>query len=104
MKKAKHGTDRNSVTDLQELINVGPSIAHDLTRIGIKNPQMLIGKDPYNLYRQLCIKDGVRHDPCVIDCFISVVDFMNGNPPQQWWHYTPQRKLDWDGATGLASC
>lgn len=103
MKKAIHATDRMAIGELQELVNVGPAIARDLKRIGISTPQMLIGKDPYELYRQLCICDGIRHDPCVIDCLISVVDFMNGNPPRQWWDYTAKRKLEWDGSTGLAS-
>jgi hypothetical protein len=34
----------------------------------------------------------VRHDPCVIDTFLSAVRFMEGAPPQPWWHCTPERK------------
>jgi hypothetical protein len=34
----------------------------------------------------------VRHDPCVLDVFISVTRFMAGDAPQPWWAYTAQRK------------
>lgn len=93
MKKATHRDNRTSVEHLQQIMNIGPAIADDLQRIGIATPQMLIGRDPYQLYLQLCEADNFRYDPCVIDCFISAVDFMNGNPPQSWWKYTKKRKL-----------
>ncbi|MBW2096682.1 MAG: hypothetical protein JRI80_17565 [Deltaproteobacteria bacterium] len=33
-----------------------------------------------------------RHDPCVIDAFMSVVHFMGGGDPLPWWSFTPARK------------
>jgi len=27
-------------------------------------------------------------NPCLADIFISAVKFMEGEPPQKWWHYT----------------
>lgn len=92
MKKAAHADDRQSLTSLQQIMNIGPSIADDLNRIGVLKPQQLINRDPFELYDQLCEHDGFRYDPCVIDCFMSAVDFMNGNPPRKWWDYTPKRK------------
>jgi hypothetical protein len=83
---------RDTIADLEDLVNVGPSIAGDLRSIGIRRPQDLIGKDPYALYERLCAKTGVRHDPCVIDAFISVVRFMEGEPARPWWYYTSERK------------
>jgi len=35
---------------------------------------------------------GCRHDPCVIDVFISVTSFMNGSDPEPWWAFTAERK------------
>jgi hypothetical protein len=95
MKAVKQSTTRVSkrgVAKLEDLMNVGPSIAEDLRRIGIRHPDDLIGKDPYALYEALCRATGVRHDPCVLDTFISVVRFMDGAPARPWWYYTDERK------------
>lgn len=83
---------KRGVAKLEDLMNVGPSIAADLRGIGIQHPDDLIGKDPYALYETLCRRTGVRHDPCVLDTFISVVRFMEGAPARPWWHYTDERK------------
>ncbi len=79
---------------LLQLPNVGPAMARDLQLIGIPTPQALVGQDGFALYRQLCRATGVRHDPCVLDTMLAVVDFMNGAPPRPWWAYTAQRKRD----------
>ena len=83
---------RTDITQLQQIPNVGPSIAANLRRIGITVPQDLVGRDPYRLYDELCRTTGTRHDPCVIDVFISAVRFMAGEPAQPWWKYTAERK------------
>jgi hypothetical protein len=88
----KGRVSRRGVAKLEDLMNVGPSIAADLRLIGIRHPDDLAGKDPYALYEKLCRLTGVRHDPCVIDTFISVVRFMEGAPPRPWWYYTDERK------------
>ena len=77
---------------LEDLPNVGRSIAGDLRLIGIKKPKQLTGRDPYKLYKKLCRVTGQLHDPCVLDTFISVVRFMDGEPAKPWWHYTAERK------------
>lgn len=84
--------DRNNVTTLEELPNIGKAIAAHLHAIGIHTPQDLIGKDPFGLYEQLCIKKEKRFDPCMIDVFMSVVEFMDGSDPRPWWSFTPKRK------------
>lgn len=58
------------------------------------------------MYETLCAKTGVRHDPCVIDVFISVTRFMAGETPRPWWDYTAQRKqlLIQFGGGGLWPC
>ena len=85
-------TSRAEITDLEEIPNVGPAIATDLRLIGVSSPQDLLGKDPYTMYDDLCHNTGVRHDPCVIDVFISAVRFMAGESARPWWEYTPERK------------
>lgn len=77
---------------LEQLPNIGPSLAADLRLIGIQHPKELRGKDAFVLYQQLCAATGQRHDPCVLDTFMAAVDFMQGAPAAPWWHYTAQRK------------
>jgi hypothetical protein len=84
--------NRADITDLEDIPNVGPSIAANLRLIGVTSPQDLLGKDPYRMYDDLCDTTGVRHDPCVIDVFIAAVRFMAGEPSKPWWKYTPERK------------
>ena len=44
------------------------------------------------MYSDLCNLTGIKHDPCVIDIFISVVKFMEGGPLKKWWEFTNERK------------
>ena len=83
---------RAKSTDLQQIPNIGPSIAANLRLIGVLSPQDLLGKDPYTMYDDLCQATGVRQDPCVIDVFIAATRFMAGEPAKSWWNYTPERK------------
>lgn len=89
MGKARHARDAHTIADLP---NIGPAMIEDFRNIGIEQPQQLAVKDPYALYDLLCRVTGVRHDPCVLDTFISAVRFMQGAPPHAWWHYTAERK------------
>jgi hypothetical protein len=94
MNPAKVRRDRlHALTDLP---NVGPSIAGDLQLLGIHTPTDLIGRDAYTMHDTLCARTGVRHDPCVIDVFLSITRFMAGDPPRVWWHYTAERKAHLD--------
>ena len=77
---------------LEQLPNIGPSLAADLRLIGIQHPKELRGKDAFVLYQKLCAATGQRHDPCVLDTFMAATDFMGGAPAAPWWHYTAQRK------------
>ncbi|GAB6194597.1 helix-hairpin-helix domain-containing protein [Desulfocastanea catecholica] len=84
--------DRQIVTDLTDLPNVGRAIARDLGLVGIQNPKDLIGKNAYQLHDELCRATEKRHDPCVIDVFLAVIDFMEGGDPVPWWEFTAERK------------
>lgn len=83
---------RSRLNRLTDLPNVGPATAEDLKLIGIHTPRQLVGKNPVALYEDLCVKTGVRHDPCVLDVFMSITRFMDGEAPRAWWDYTPERK------------
>ena len=84
--------DRNRVVVLTDLPNIGKACAEVLRLLGIHQPSQLAGKNPFEMYEMLCKKTGVRHDPCVIDVFISVTRFMAGEEPRPWWSYTEERK------------
>lgn len=32
------------------------------------------------------------HDPCLLDVFIAVVEFVNGGRARSWWEFTSERK------------
>ncbi len=80
------------MSDLTTLANIGPAMARDLTRLGFTTRAQLAGQDALELYERLCDLDGSRHDPCVLDTFMSAVDQADGAPPRPWWTYTAERK------------
>ncbi|MCS6193294.1 helix-hairpin-helix domain-containing protein [Shewanella baltica] len=83
---------RAEVKQLTDLPNIGKACAADLRLLGIDKPEQLLGQNPYDLYQTLCNKTGQRHDPCMIDVFISITRFMAGEDAQPWWFYTDERK------------
>lgn len=87
--KAGRATDCQA---LEQIPNIGPSLAEDLRQVGIHHPRDLVNKDAFVLYQQLCAATGQRHDPCVLDTFMAATDFMRGAPAAPWWHYTAHRK------------
>jgi len=84
--------DRQTVTKLEELPNIGKAMAADLRLIGVDNPAKLIGKDPFELYEALNRVTGKKQDPCVIDVFMAAAHFMEGGEPLPWWSFTGERK------------
>jgi len=84
--------DRKAVSRLEDLPNIGKSIAADLKLIGVDHPGKLAGKNPFELYEALCVRVGNRVDPCVIDVFIAAIRFMEGGEPLPWWSFTEERK------------
>jgi Pathogenicity locus len=85
--------NRQRLTQLTDLPNIGQASASDLRLLGIHSPQDLIGRDLLAMYESLYALTGVRHDPCVADVFMSVTRFMDGQAPKAWWAFTPERKL-----------
>lgn len=88
-RKARHAAECQT---LEQLPNIGPSIAGDLRGIGVQQPAQLAELDAFELYQRLCRATGKRHDPCVLDTFMAATDFMRGAPPRPWWDYTADRK------------
>jgi hypothetical protein len=83
---------RDKVRRFSDLPNIGPAAAKDFERLGFKTPGDLKGAGPLELYNTLTRVTGVYQDPCVLDVFMSVADFLDGQPPKPWWHFTDLRK------------
>lgn len=83
---------REKVSVLTDLPNIGKASAADLILLGIREPAQLCLCDPFQMYEELCRRTGQRHDPCVLDVFISITRFMQGEPARSWWEFTEERK------------
>jgi hypothetical protein len=81
-----------AVARLQRIPNVGPKMAGALLKLGVRGLEDAAGKDPDEMYHELCATDAKRYDPCVKDVFAAVVSYADGNPARPWWEFTPQRK------------
>ena len=91
---------RKDFTRLEQLPNIGPRMAKILRRLRVTRPQDLRGRDAYQMYGELCQLDGTRYDPCVLDVFLSVIEFMHGKPSRPWWKFTAERKRQMDTCAG----
>ncbi len=88
-RKARHAAE---CLRLEQLPNIGPSLAADLRLLGVQQPHELASRDAFVLYQSLCTISGKRQDPCVLDSFMAATDFMRGAPARPWWSYTTERK------------
>jgi hypothetical protein len=84
--------DRSNVVQFTDLPNVGRATAMDLKLLGYEKPSQLGGQCAYAMYDKLCDMTGVRHDPCVIDVFLSITRFVDGEPARAWWKFTAERQ------------
>ncbi len=82
----------DAMVRLQEIPNVGPRMAEDLLKLGVTRLGDAEGRDPDEMYHELCALDAGRHDPCVRDVFAAVVSHAEGHPARPWWEFTPERK------------
>ena len=94
-----HKVDRARVKQLTDLPNVGKFTADDLRLLGFHSPEQLSGECPFEMYERLCQETGHRHDPSVIDVFMSITHFLKGESPQPWWEFTEMRKNILTGGT-----
>jgi hypothetical protein len=76
---------RSTLTDLEQVPNVGPAVAGYLRRAGVARPADLVGRDPYATFEELCRVTGHRLDPSLLDTLIAAVCFMAGEEAKPWW-------------------
>jgi len=82
-------------SDLKQIPYVGKSIAEDFKSIGITQIADLKGKNPEELYSQICAKQGHPIDRCLLYVFRSAVYFAeNTNPDPEktkWWNWKDKK-------------
>jgi hypothetical protein len=81
----------NNKSDLQQIPGVGPSISQDLFDIGILKISDLNGKNPQQMYTDLCHLKNAKIDHCVLYIFRCAVYFAETCQPEpellKWWNW-----------------
>jgi DNA transformation protein len=77
---------------LEDIPNIGKSIASDLRAIGIQLPQHLARHAPLATYLALTERMGHRHDPCVLYTLLAAHHYMISGESLPWWKFTEQGK------------
>lgn len=77
--------------ELQQIPGIGPSLAKDLRLLGIHGMADLRGKNPQEMYDQLCHLTHSHQDPCVLYTFRCAVYFASTPHPEpektKWWYW-----------------
>ena len=79
-------------SQLTAIPNVGPAVARKLQRLDVTGVEDLRGRDGEELFERLCVLEGRRLDPCLLDTFVAAVDYAGGAPARPWWEYSRERK------------
>lgn len=92
-KKPGQGLDKAAhPNQLEDIPNIGKSIASDLRAIGIFHPHQLGKLDPLATYLALSERMVHRHDPCVLYTLMAARHFMESGESIQWWKFTERGK------------
>jgi DNA transformation protein len=83
-------TQPEQVRKLEDLPNIGKSIAADLRSLGIRQPRELAGLEPLAVYRRLAGVMGERHDPCVLYTLMAVRHFFDSGEARPWWQFAAE--------------
>lgn len=77
---------------LEDIPNIGKSIAGDLRSLGIHTPEQLAPLDPLTIYLSLSDSMGKRHDPCVLYTLMAAQHFLQSAESVAWWKFTQAGK------------
>jgi DNA transformation protein len=77
---------------LEDIPNIGKSIAGDLRSLGILTPNELATRDPLQTYPSLSNNMGKRHDPCVLYTLMAAKHFLVSGESIAWWRFTQAGK------------
>jgi len=82
--------NQGNANRLEDIPNIGRSIADDLRSIGILDPQQLATRDPLEVYLALSGSMGQRHDPCVLYTLMAARHYLQSGVSTPWWKFTEQ--------------
>jgi hypothetical protein len=81
----------SAIRELRRIPGVGPSIAANLYRIGIRQVADLRGRSPDRLYAALCKAEGGHVDRCALYVFRCAVYFASESKHDRellkWWNW-----------------
>ena len=77
---------------LEDIPNIGKSIASDLRSLGILYPRQLAARDPLKTYLALADSMGKRRDPCVLYTLLAARHYLDSGESMPWWQFTAQGK------------
>ena len=77
---------------LEDIPNIGKSIASDLRSLGIMQPQQLAERDPLKTYLALSGPMNKRHDPCVLYTLMAAAHYLQSGESIPWWKFTAAGK------------
>ncbi|MCY2959967.1 MAG: hypothetical protein NTY35_07350 [Planctomycetota bacterium] len=81
-----------ALADFQRLGSIGLESARDFVRLGLHRVEDLVGREPIELYDELCRLTKARHDPCVEDvmrCAIAQAEDPRLPPDlRDWWRWS----------------
>jgi hypothetical protein len=84
-----------AIRNLQEIPGVGPSIAHNLWRLGFGSVSDMKGVDPEKLYERLCALQKTKVDRCALYVFREAVYFASRktHDPEllKWWNWKDKK-------------
>lgn len=84
-------TDAQAAKELQQIPGVGKAVAQDLLNLGIRRISDLAGRDPEELYEQLCRYQGCRVDRCMLYTFRCAVYYASQSVHDpallKWWNW-----------------
>ena len=83
---------QHNASKLEDIPNIGKSIATDLRTLGILTPQQLATRDPLETYLSLSDGMGHRHDPCVLYTLMAAKHHLHNGVAIPWWKFTEQGK------------
>jgi hypothetical protein len=82
----------NRVSKLENIPNIGKSIAADLRGIGILQAQQLLTQEPLAIYLKLADQMGKRLYPCVLYTLLAAQHFLHSGEALKWWKFTEEGK------------
>jgi len=89
-----HSSAKGHPVRLEDIPNIGKSIASDLRSLGILDPQQLATRDPLKTYLALSDGMGKRHDPCVLYTLLAARHYLDSGEAIPWWKFTePGKKM-----------